>query len=196
MKAAVIDGDTVHLTDESGTVNISSEGFRATDDMIAVGGRMGNRDPVAVLAETYPDSGYTNVVLGRNTMYFTDAPEFPIRLPRPIKTMWDAAGTSSGERIDEAVETLLQYAQDDMWDAAVPVEGTEYRASDYLAGILMVRDSVVGNVADRTMRTVVCGRVCAFRSFRNAMPEYVRCVTPAQLSKDICERLIRNNKEE
>jgi len=197
MRAVVFDRDGAFVTDEFGTKVLPSEGLALIEGDIAVGGTRGNRAPEEVFRAIRPDSGYTNAVIGRDTMYFTDCPRIPMMLPRTAKAMWESASDpASVEAVDTAVEQLLRYLEDDIWDSIVPLSGTDYRGSEFLEAVRIIADAVRANVTDTTMRTLICGRICAYRTFRGSMPDYVECMTPSQLSKEIYQHYETVNKEE
>ena len=180
------DGDAVFVTDREGSYAAPSDGFRYDPGDVVVGGPMGNTELADAIGSAYPDAGYSNIAIGGAAMRFTDSGLSKLKIPMPAQAMWaQALDDGARERIDGAVKAFVDYGEDDLGDSEVDLGGQRYRASDLLRGIRTIRETILSNVNDTTLKTVVCGRICGYASFSGTMPEFVECVTPMRLSQAI-----------
>lgn len=195
MKVIVFHGDKAFVTDDLGTRLLPSESLKIDEGDRTFGGPRGEPIP-ETLRSIRQNAGYTNTVIMGNYMYFTNKPAIPFMLPKPIKAMNGCAlEKESVEKIDEAINTLIRYGEDDIWDNTTVIDGVEYRASDCLAAINIVREEIMENVTDTTVSNIVYGPLCAYRSLRDPMPNYIECMTPTQLSKELYEKYNKTNQE-
>ena len=186
VKGVYADGEMSFIAYPDGKTTISAGNVAPGENDVIVGGQNANMKAGVAIAAIFPDASYTRIVIGPDYICFIDSDRFSQRLPKAAQIMFRAALDDSARRsIDEAVKEYAKF-EDDSWDSEVAIEGTEtLKASDYLSAMKSIRDSAYANITDRTLKTIVYGRICLYESFKAVMPPFCECLSPFELASKL-----------
>jgi len=194
MKGAYIDNGTLFVADDVSARSTMDDRSSHDTGTILAGNSLENElDIRSVLSRSEILFGQTVLTIGPSNLTITTDGSASFAIGRNLCKMWEISDDPKAvASIDTLAAPFFEFKDID-WDAAIPEIGC--MASDIWPEIEYLLKIINGNISDTTVKSLLCSRLCFYKSFRASMPDYIECMDPyemAEMALDYMRKEVRS----